>query len=311
MLVFQAAGLAAAQPAYPSRPLRVISGAPPGTPGDVVARVIAEPLAVQLGQPVVIENRPGAINTIGLAAVARAEPDGHTLGILGLPSTVAPGLLASMPYDTRRDLAPVRQLSWVSNVLVMRPGTPLASVQALVAAAKPRPNMLTFASGGNGTPAHLAAELFSIAAGIRMRHVPFKGAVAGVGAVMGEQVDMMFAVAPSVLKQVQAGKLRALATPAPERLPLLPDVPTLAELGYAVDVRDWHGIVAPAATSEAALSRLDSALGAVLAMGEVRTRLASVGLEAAQSSRHEFRTHIERELERWARLVREAGIRAD
>lgn len=196
-------------------------------------------------------------------------------------------------------------------MLVVRPGTALDSVRELVAAAKAQPQTLTFASGGNGTPAHLAAELFGRTAAIRMRHVPFKGALAGAAAVMGEQVDMMFAVAPSVIKQVQAGKLRALATPAPQRLALLPDVPTLAELGYAVDVRDWHGIVAPAATPDAVLSRLDDALGAVLATAEVRKRLAGVGLEAAQSSRREFGAHIAQELERWAGLVREAGIRAD
>jgi tripartite-type tricarboxylate transporter receptor subunit TctC len=296
---------------YPTKPVRIISGAAPGTPGDVVARILADPLAAALGQPVLVENRPGAINTLGLAAVAGADADGHTLGILGMPSTVAPSLLARMPYDTRRDLAPVRQLTWVSNVLVVRSGAPVASVAELVAAAKARPDTLTFASGGNGTPAHLAAELLNLSAGIRMRHVPFKGAVAGVAAVLGEQVDVMVAVAPSVIKHVQTGRLRALATPAPARLAAMPDVPTLAELGYAVDVRDWHGVVAPAAIAQEALTRLDAALGAVLARKEVRERLAGLGLEPADSGPAAFRLQIAAELERWARVVREAGIRAD
>lgn len=311
VVLVAAAASALAQPAWPTKPLRVVSAAPPGTPGDVVARIISEPLSHRLGQPVVVENRPGAINTIGLAAVARAEPDGHTIGILGLPSTVAPSLLGSMPYDTLRDLAPVRQVTWVSNVLVVRPATPIATVKDLVAAAKARPHSVTFASGGNGTPAHLAAALFGIAAGVEMRHVPFKGAVAGVTAVIGEQVDLMFAVAPSVIRQVQAGKLRALATPAPERLALMPDVPTLAELGYDIDVRDWHGLVAPAATPPHAIERLNAALGAVLDTAEVKDRLGAVGLEVARSDPGQFAGHIRRELDRWAGVVRAAHIRAD
>jgi tripartite-type tricarboxylate transporter receptor subunit TctC len=302
---------AGAQPEFPTKPVRIISGAPPGTPGDVVVRLIAEPLAARLGQPVVVENRPGAINTIGLAAVAKAKPDGYTLGILGMPSTVAPSLLSNVPYDTLRDLMPVRQLSWVSNVLVVRSGAGFGSLSELVTAAKARPQRLTYASGGNGTPAHLAAELFKLTAGIEMRHVPFKGASAGVGAVLGEQVDMMFAVAPSVVTQIQSGKLRALATPAPSRLARFPQVPTLAELGYAVDVRDWHGIVGPAAMARPALEALEAALSAVLAMNDVRERLVALGLEPAQSSPAQFRGHIAAELERWSRVVREAGIRAD
>lgn len=309
LILLFAAVTAGAQPGFPGKPVRIISGSPPGTPGDVVVRLIAEPLAARLGQPVLVENRPGAINTIGLATVAKAQADGHTLGILGMPSTLAPSLLTNVPYDTLRDLVPVRQLSWVSNVLVVRPGSGWASLSELVAAAKTR--SLTYASGGNGTPAHLAAELFKLSAGVDMRHVPFKGASAGVGAVLGEQVDMMFAVAPSIVSQIQAGKLRALATPAPSRLARFPEVPTLAELGYAVDVRDWHGIVAPAGTPAGTVEALNAAIGAVLAMEDVRTRLLVVGLEPAQSSPGQFRAHIASELERWTRVVRQAGIRAD
>jgi tripartite-type tricarboxylate transporter receptor subunit TctC len=300
---------AAAQP-FPAKPIRLLSGAPPGTPGDLAARAIAEPLAAHLRQPVLVENRPGAINTIALAAVARAEPDGHTLGILGMPSTVAPSLLPAMPYDTARDLAPVRQLSWVSNVLVVHPSA-VGSVADLVAAARARPQALTYASGGNGTPAHLAAALFSLGAGIQLRHVPYKGAVAGVAAVMGGQVDLMFAVAPAVLGQLRAGKLRALATPAPARLEALPEVPTLAELGFAVDVRDWHGIVAPAAVPKPVLAELESGIAAALARPEVKERLARIGLEPAESSAGAFGVLIRSELQKWRRVVTDAGIKPD
>ncbi len=301
---------AAAQP-FPAKAIRLLSGAPPGTPGDVVARILAEPLAARLGQPVVVENRPGAINTLALAAVARAEPDGHLLGILGMPSTVAPSLLPRMPYDTERDLAAVRQVSWVSNVLVVRAEAPLRSVAELVAAAKSRPRELTYASGGNGTPAHLAAALFAQRAGLELRHVPYKGVVAGLAAVLGEQVDMMIAVAPAALPQVRAGKLRALATPAPQRLAALPDVPTLNELGYAVDVRDWHGIVAPRGTPQPVIAALDAALGESLARADVKERLARVGLEPAESSAAAFASHIRAELRKWARVVSDAGIKPD
>jgi len=311
MVLCLAAASAAAQPDYPSKAVRMITGAPPGTPGDVIVRVLAEPLGAALGQPLVIENRPGAIGTIGLGAVAKAPADGHTLGTMTLPATIAPHLLPKIPYDTGRDLAPVRQLAWVSNVLVVRPAAPFASVRELVAAAKARPQSLTFASGGNGTPAHLSGELFRLNAAIEMRHVPFNGAVAGVAAVMGEQVDMMFAIAPAVIPHLKGGKLRALATPAPSRLPALPDLPTLTELGYPVDVRDWVGIIAPAETPRPVIQRLESALATVLAMNQVKDRLAAAGFEPAESSADSFGALIRAELQRWGRVVNEAGIKPD
>lgn len=302
---------AAAQSGYPGKPIRAISGAPPGSPGDVAARIVAEPLGTALGQPVVIEHRVGAMNTIALSALATAAADGHTLGIITMPWTVSPHLMAKPPHDVLRELAPVRQIAWVSNLLVVRSGAPFASVRELVAAAKADPQRLTFASGGNSTPAHLSGELLRLAAGIEIRHVPFKGAVAGVTAVMGEQVDMMFAIAPAVIPHVRAGKLRALATPAPARLPAMPEVPTLAELGYGVEVRDWTGIVVPAGTPPAVIARLDSALGAVLARADVRARLATAGFEPAESGPQAFAALIGAEWHKWRRVVAEAGIKPD
>jgi tripartite-type tricarboxylate transporter receptor subunit TctC len=311
LVVLMMAGSVAAQPDYPSKPIRIISGAPPGSPGDVAARIIAEPLGNALGQPVLIEHRVGGLSTIALAAVVKANPDGHTLGAVTMPWTVAPYLLSKMPHDMARDLAPVRQLAWVSNVLVVRPAAPFGSVPQLVDTAKARPQELTFASGGNGTPAHLSGELFRMSAAIEMRHVPYQGAVAGVTAVMGEQVDMMFAIAPAVIGHIKQGKLRALATPAPSRLPSLPDVPTLAELGYAVDVRDWMGIVAPVATPQPVIARIVSALDTVLGQKTVKERLAAAGFEPAESGPDAFGALIRSELQRWKRVVNEAGIKPD
>lgn len=301
----------AAQVDYPSKPIRAITGAPPGSPGDVAARIVTEPLGALLGQPVVLEHRVGGMNTIALGALVNSNPDGYTLGVMTMPWTVSPHLLPKASRDLMRDLAPVRQLAWVSNVLVVRASAPFASVRDLVAAAKARPHELTFASGGNSTPAHLSGELLRLSAGIDMRHVPFKGAVAGVTAVMGEQVDMMFAIAPAVLPHIRAGRLRALATPAPSRLPALPEVPTLAELGYAVDVRDWTGIVAPAGTPGPVIARIESALAAVLAQKEVKERLASAGFESAAAGPEAFGALIRAELRKWGGVVTAAGIKPD
>jgi tripartite-type tricarboxylate transporter receptor subunit TctC len=294
-------------------PVRLLSGAPPGTPADVAARVISEPLATELGQAVVVENRPGAVNAIAMAAVAKAPPDGLVLGLFGLVSTVAPALLPSLPYDTLRDLVPVRQLSSVSNVLVVRADSDLRSFEQLVAAAKAGPGKLTYASGGNGTPAHLSGELLKQRAGIDLLHVPFNGAVAGVVAVIGGHVDLMFATAPAVAEHLKSGRLRAIATTAAERIAAFPDVPTTTELGRGdLVVRDWHGIVAPAGTPAATVERIAAALQKVLAQEPVQARLRAIGMDvAADSSPRAFRTLIESELVRWAAVVREAGIRLD
>jgi tripartite-type tricarboxylate transporter receptor subunit TctC len=309
-MLFCAWVAAAAQPTAPSpsTPLLIVTGAAAGTPGDVVARAIGGPLSAELGQPVVVENRPGAIGTVAIAAVARARPDGQLLGIFGLPAAVAPALLNTVPYDSARDLAPVRQLSAVTNVLVVRADAPFTMVDDLVAAARKGP--LTYASGGNGTPAHLAGELFAQTLGLPLQHVPFNGAVAGVTAVAGGHVQFMFASSPSVLALVKAGRLRALATTGDHRIAGLPEVPTMAEGGLpAVTVRDWHGVVAPAGTPPAVLERLSAALGKVLAMETVQQRLAAAGLEpVAASGPAEFRGFMVQEMDRWFKVIRTARI---
>jgi tripartite-type tricarboxylate transporter receptor subunit TctC len=302
----------AAAPEYPNKPIRLIYGAS-GSPGDIVARIVGESLGVALGQSIVVENRTGAINTIALAAVAKAEPDGYTLGGIGMVQTVAPSLLRQIPYDTARDLAPVRQFSWVSQLLVIRSSSPVTSIPELVAAAKARPGRLTHASGGNGTASHLVAELFKRHAALDIQHIPFKGALPAMTAVMGEQVDLMFVPVPTVAPHVRGGKLRALATPAPARLSILPDVPTFVELGFAgLEVRDWHGIVAPRGTPGPVISRLAAEVTKALARREVKDRLAAAGFEVVtDSGPAEFGAHIRSELARWAKVVRDAGIKAD
>ena len=304
-----ACGLAAAQPAASaSPPLVIVVGGPPGTPGDVVARAISGPMAVELGQPVVVENRPGAAGTVALAQVARARPDGNVLGVLALQSAVAPALLKSMPYDAARDLLPARQLSWVNNLLVVRADAPFSSLEDVLKAG--RSQALTYASGGNGTPAHLAGELFAHEARVQLKHVPFNGAVAGVTAVLGGHVQMMFATTPAVAQLVQSGKLRALAVTSPERLPLAPSVATLAEGGVpAATVQDWHGLVAPAGTPPQRIAQIAAAAGTALASDAVRQRLAAAGIDPANGSGPvEFGAWVKRETERWQAVVQRAGI---
>jgi tripartite-type tricarboxylate transporter receptor subunit TctC len=290
-------------------PLVLVVGGPSGNPGDLLLRILSEPLAAELGQPVVVDNKPGAAGTIGLAAVARARPDGNVLGLLALQSAVAPALIQSVPYDTLRDLLPVRQLSWVSNVLVIKADSPFNSLESVISAARSGP--LTFASGGNGTPAHLAAALFAQEARIQVQHVPFNGAMGGVNALVGGHVQLMFATVPSVAGLLQSGKLRAVAASSPERLRVAPAVPTLAESGLAgASMRDWHGLVAPAGTPPERIRRIAAALDKVLAAEAVRQRLAAAGLEpVVKSTPDEFRSLVAGEVIRWGDLVRHAGIK--
>ena len=275
-----AASQTAAQstPAYPTKPIRLITHAPPGSAPDVVARIIGERLAPALGQPIVVDNRPGASGTIALAAVAKAAPDGYTLGTVSPPHAVAPSLVPQLPYDTARDLAPVRQTTQASMILVVRGGSPLRSLPELVAAAKAQPGRLAYASGGNGTPLHLAAEVFRLRAGVELHHVPYKGAAAAVAALLGEQVDLLITTAVTVGAPIRSGKLRALATTGPSRMVAFPEVPTLAELGFTgFDVRDWQGFVVPSKTPKFVIERLAAEVAKVLAQPEIKERLAGIG----------------------------------
>jgi tripartite-type tricarboxylate transporter receptor subunit TctC len=294
-----ASTLAAAETA----PLALIVGGPPGTPGDTVARIVGERMAVELGQPVVVENRPGAAGTVAMAAVARAKPDGNTLGIFALQSVVAPSMLPAVPYDVARDLAPIRQLSTVNNVLVAGAGSSLPTLEDLVRAARER--AVTYGSGGAGTPAHLAAELFRSQAGVQMQHVPFNGPVAGLTAVAGGHVEVMFATLPAALPLIRAGKVRPLATTAEARLPTLPEVRTMGEAGWGTaTVRDWHGLVAPAGTPRDRIERIATAAERALADSGVQQRLRSAGVEpAADSGPRAFAELLRVESSRWAALL--------
>jgi len=321
LITLAAAAIAAAPPVhaqqkdagpYPSKPIRIFVPSTPGGPPDLVARLIGDKLAGALGQPLIVENRPGIGGTIALAAVAKAAPDGYTLGIMGLPTVVAPRLTGKLPYDTEKDLAAVTLVNWTYALVAVPAASPARSVADLVALAKAKPDALKFSSGGNGTPAHLGAEMLKHQTGVSLVHIPYKGAPAAVAALVAGDVDLMIASTGPVSPQVKAGKLRVLATPAPHRIAAYPDLPTMIELGYpGVELRDWQGVVAPAGTPREVIGRLHAEIVKVLAMPEIRQRLEAMGMEPAGAGPDEFQAHIRSELQKWGKVVRDAGITAD
>ena len=306
-------GNSAALPqSYPTKAVRLIAPSPPGSPPDVVARLMGEKLAAGLGQPLVVENRPGAVGTIGLNVVAKAPADGYTLGLFSMPYIVAPSLVPKMPYDLEKDLAAVSLINLQSHILAVPAGSAIKTIPELIAAAKAKPGYLKYSSGGNGTPVHLDAELFKREAGVFILHIPYNGAVGGVTALIAGDVDMMFGNTTAVLPQVKSGKLRALATAAPRRIPSQPDLPTLVELGYPnVAVSAWDGVVAPAGTPKQIVARLHHEIQKVGAMPETRQRFEAMGNEAADMGPEEFAAFFRTESQGWNKLMRDAGIKPD
>ncbi|GAA4351770.1 tripartite tricarboxylate transporter substrate binding protein [Variovorax defluvii] len=296
---------------YPDRAIRIIVPLPPGSPPDVLARIVADGLSRSWKQPVVVENRPGATGMIGLQALARSAPDGYTMGIIFLTHTVLPQLMGPLPYDTANDLAPVANLVWLYNVLVVPADSPIQSLGDFVQGARAQPDTVSFGSGGNGSPAHLVGESFARAAKLRMLHVPFKGPAEAVTGLLGHQVSTMFATSSVAAPLVRGGKLRALAVTSPQRLPALPDVPTLAEAGMpGLELREWEGLVAPAGTPTAIVEKWNAELFRLLGAPEARARLADLGMTvAAPNPPEEFGGLIRKELQYWGQFVRSAGIR--
>ena len=297
---------------YPSKPVRIIVPLPPGSPADVLARVISDGLARKWAQPIVVENRPGATGMVGMQALARSAPDGYTVGIMFLTHTVLPQLMNPMPYDTGKDLAAIANLVWLYNVLVVPVNSPIRSLDQLMAAAKAGENKLSYGSGGNGSPAHLLAESFARAAKVKMLHVPFKGPAEAVTGLMGDQVGCMFATTPTAAPLVRAGKVRALAVTSPQRLAALPDVPTLAESGMTgLELREWEGLVAPAGTPQAIIDKWNKDLFELLAQDAVRNRLQELGMTAADPNRpQDFAQLIHKDLAHWQQFAKTSPLKS-
>jgi tripartite-type tricarboxylate transporter receptor subunit TctC len=296
--------------AYPVKPIHIIVPTVPGVPPDVVARMLADRLQSSIRQAVVVENRPGAIATIGLAAVAHAAGDGYTIGMFAMPFVVAPALI-KIPYDLERDFEPVTLVSRAYTMLVVRSDSPMQSVADLVERARAQPGAVTFSSPGNGTPPHLAAALLQQETATTMLHVPYRGPAA-LTALLGGDVDFTIGSPYVIWPHVKSGKLHVLATTAPRRLPDYPAVPTFAELGYPdVQITDWQGVVAPKGTPAGIIARIRSELVTILATEDVKRELDARGLEAAISSSDEFGKLIASELRKWGTVARKAGMKAD
>jgi tripartite-type tricarboxylate transporter receptor subunit TctC len=298
---------------YPRRPVRLIVPFPPGGGNDTVARAVAQELAKSLGQPFVVENKPGAGGAIGAELAARAPADGYTLFLGGVGSHVVnPSLHAKLSYDPVRDFAPVTLIASAPSVLVVNPSLQAANVAEFTALAKANPGKLNYASNGNGSSAQLAAVLYESMAGVRMVHVPYKGVAAALVDVMSGEVQLMFGTLVAIIPHIRAGRLRALAVTGKRRSPLLPDVPTLAESGLpGYEAGSWYGILAPAGTPRAIVARLNEEINNAIRQPEVRGRLAAEGAEVLGGAPDDFAVHIAAELSRVKKLVRDGGLKVE
>ena len=309
-----APSLARARPAggvwAPSRPLRFVVPFPAGGATDVAARILAEQLTEALGQPVVVENRTGSSGNIGMENVVRGAPDGHTL-LMGTTGalTVNPHLFPNLGFDPARDLAPVSLVFTTDSALIVNPNMPAQTLAEFLALARSRPGAFSFGSAGAGSSTHMAAELFRLAAGIQVLHVPYRGRAPALNDTVAGNVQFMVDQLPSCIGQLQAGRVRALAVTGPRRSPLLPEVPTMAEAGLpGAESTSWGAMLVPAGTPDAAIERLNAAVREALAVPAVKERMAQAGADAASSTPAELAALMRREAERWGKVVKEARV---
>jgi tripartite-type tricarboxylate transporter receptor subunit TctC len=301
---------AGAQSAYPDKAVRIVSGFPPGTTADVIARVLAPKMAETLGQQVVIENRPGAGSSIAAESVARAVPDGHTLLMATIANTINPALYR-LSFDFGRDLAPVMRIAELPGLLVAYP-VAAQSLQQLVAAARAKPGDFSFGSSGNGTVTHLYGELFGLATGGKLTHVPYKGSSQAITDLLAGRIGLLFSPASTVIPHVKAGTLKALGAIGPHRTAALPDVPTFAEAGVTgFESSLWFGLMAPVGTAPAIIVRLDQSVQRAMAGADVKSQFTGQGIEPAILRTEAFGAFIRQDTEKWARVVKAAGIKVD
>jgi tripartite-type tricarboxylate transporter receptor subunit TctC len=307
------AAAAAFAQGYPAKPIRIIVPFAPGGNVDITARLVAPGLSEALGQPVVVENKPGAGGTIGADQVAKSPADGYTL-LMGSNSTfsVAPSLYPKNPYNPLADFAPVAMIASAPFVLVVNPNLPAKSARELVAQAKAAPRKLTMSSAGTGSSNHLVGELFQEISGARFTHVPYKGSGQALTDLMGGQVDLHFDQITSAASHIQGGKLRALMVTARERVPMLPDVPTAAEAGYAsFEATNVTGLIAPAGTPREVIDKLNAATQKVIAQAAVREKFAGIGAETTGGTPEQFAAYIRDDLSKWTRIVKDANVKVE
>jgi tripartite-type tricarboxylate transporter receptor subunit TctC len=314
MLLLSACGFAAhGQSVYPAKPIRLVLGFPAGTNVDVLARPIAQRMTEMLGQPVVVDNRPGATGLIANEFIAKAPPDGYSLLVApGSSLTSAPHLKLKMPYDSLKDFAPIIQINSFPQVLIVNPTVPAKSVKELIALARAKPGTLTFGSSGTGSAFHLAGELFKSMAKVDMLHVPYKGGNLALNDLLGGRLDLMFYSLAIANPQIKAGKLRAIAVTGLKRDPLQPDVPTVDESGLkGYEIVGWHGFLAPAGTPQEIVNRVNATVAKILGTAEIRELWTSQGMAVVTNTPEQFAQRIRADFEKYGRIVKAVGIRAE
>ena len=297
---------------YPTRPIRLIAPFSPGGATDVLARIVGQKITERMGQPVIIENRVGAGGNIGAEQVAKSAGDGYTLLMGGVPHAIAASLYAKLGYDMVKDLSAVAEVASFPSMLVLHPSLPARSVQELIALAKAKPGQLNFGSAGNGSPNHLALELFDTMARVKMVHIPYKGAGQVVGDLLAGQLQLASMGFPVAMPHVQSGKLRAIAVTGAARSPLLPTIPTVSESGLpGFDVTSWYGVFGPAALPQEVVAKLNAEIGSAITMPELRERLTALGAEPSIKTPSQFAQYVREEIVKWAKVVRESGAKLD
>ena len=307
-----AASVAAQEPRYPSKPIKLVVGYPPGGATDIVARTIAARLQELLGQPVLVDNKPGATSNIGSELVAKSPPDGYTLLLGTIANATNMTAYKNPGYDTLRDFTPITQAMSAPSVLAVHPSMAVANLKELIELARRAPGKYTFASSGAGGSPHLAGELLKLRAGIDLVHIPYKGATQAMTDLLGGQVNMSFQTALSAIPHLQGGKLKVIAVAANQRMAQLPGVPTMAEAGLPdFEVSSWNGLLAPAKTPAEIIARLHENTVKVLTLADVREKFMAQGAEAVGSTPEEFRAYIRTEIDKWGRVIRASGARFD
>ncbi|MGA0025344.1 MAG: tripartite tricarboxylate transporter substrate binding protein [Burkholderiales bacterium] len=311
LTLFSASAFAQSAADYPVRPIRMIVPFAPGGGLDITTRLIGQKLTAKWGQNVVVDTRPGAATIVGTEIASKAAPDGYTLLMITTTFAINPGLRARLPYDPFKDFSPVTQLNAQPNVIVVAPGFSGKSVKDLIALAQAKPGELTFASPGAGSAPHLSAEMFQRAAGIRMIHVPYKGIPPAVTDVLGGRVAMLFTTTISAAPHIKSGKMRALALTSGKRLASMPDVPTIGETVPGYRAEAFQGMVAPAGVPPAILNKLAAEVISIVKSPEVVQRFQRDGAEVVGSTPREFSTFLKTEMQKWSKVIKDAGIKPD
>ncbi|MGD9943393.1 MAG: tripartite tricarboxylate transporter substrate binding protein [Burkholderiaceae bacterium] len=304
-------GQSALSQTYPAKPVRIVVGYPPGGGNDLMARMVAEKLAASLGQQFVVDNKAGANGIIGTELAARAAPDGYTLLVAGSALSTNHTLYPSRSYDTLKDLQPISLIGYQPYFLVAHPGLPANNVKELIALAKARPSAINYASSGNGSIPHVSGELFNMLAGVKMTHVPYKGAGPAIMDLMAGQVQLLFIGLPSVLEYVKAGKLKLLGATSAKRSGLLPDLPTVGETLPGFEAGSWYGVLGPAKIPQAVQNRLAAEIAKAVHAKVLHERFVALGVEPASNTPEQFSSYLATDIERWAKVLKTAGVKVD